>query len=204
MAQITTGIRSLLSSPIVYDIFQDLMGAKKVRLELVRKHIRPINGLRILDVGCGTARILDFLPIVDYHGFDLSQIYINQAEKRYGTRGKFHCAMLEQATVDGIEPFDVVVATGLLHHLDDVQAMKFLNLAHTALKLGGRLVTNDPCHDKLQHPVSRYLVNRDRGQNVRTPDEYHRLAKSVFPELHAHVKHWAFIPYTRCTMVCIK
>ena len=204
MSQITTGIRSVLSSPKVYDIFQDLMGAKKVRQELVSKHIRPKSGFRILDIGCGTARMLDYLPDVDYHGFDLSQTYIDEAVKRYGARGKFNCALLEQATVDDLEPFDVVIATGLLHHLDDDQALRLMQLAWSALKPGGRLVTNDPCFTENQNFISHFLVSRDRGQNVRTLREYPLLAASTFKSATADVRHWVFIPYTRCTMECIK
>lgn len=204
MSQITTGIRSVLSSPKVYDIFQDLMGAKKVRQELISKHIRPKQGLRILDIGCGTARILDHLPEVDYQGFDLSQIYIDEAIKRYGSRGKFNCAMLEQATLDNMEPFDVVIATGLLHHLNDEQSLRLMQLAWSALKPGGRLVTNDPCYTEKQNFISSFLVSRDRGQNVRKLSEYPLLAESTFKSTVANVRHWAFIPYTRCTMECTK
>ena len=204
MSQITTGIRSVLSSPKVYDIFQDLMGAKKVRRELVSKHIRPKSGYRILDIGCGTARMLDYLPDVDYHGFDLSQAYIDEAVKRYGARGTFNCAMLEQATVDNLEPFDVVIATGLLHHLDDEQSLQLMQLAWSALKPGGRLVTNDPCYTEKQNVISHFLVSRDRGQNVRTLREYPLLAESTFKSTTADIRHWAFIPYTRCTMECTK
>jgi SAM-dependent methyltransferase len=199
MSQITTGIRSVLSSPKVYDIFQDLMGAKKVRQELVSKHIRPKSGFRILDIGCGTARMLDYLPDVDYHGFD-----IDEAVKRYGARGKFNCAMLEQADLDDLEPFDVVIATGLLHHLNDEQSHKLMQLAWSALKPGGRLVTNDPCFTENQNFISHFLVSRDRGQNVRKLNEYPLLAKSTFQSISANVRHWAFIPYTRCTMECTK
>lgn len=204
MSQITTGIRSVLSSPKVYDAFQDLMGAEKVRRELVSKHIRPERGFRILDIGCGTARILDYLPQVDYHGFDLSQIYINEAKSRYGSRGHFNCALLEQAAVNDLGPFDVVIATGLLHHLDDEQSLKLMQLAWSALKPGGRLVTNDPCFTENQNMISHYLVSKDRGQNVRKLNEYPRLAESTFKGVIANVRHWAFIPYTRCSMECTK
>lgn len=204
MSQVTTGIRSILSSPKIYDAFQDLMGAKKVRLELVERYIRAERNMRILDIGCGTARILDYLPEVDYHGFDFSQTYINNAINRYGSRGKFNCALLDQTDINNLEPFDVVIATGLIHHLNDEQAIKLMKLANSALKLGGRFITNDPCFTENQNIISHILVSRDRGQNVRTPQEYCRLAELVFSDSSLNIKHSVFIPYTRCTMVCIK
>ena len=90
MTQITTGLRAVLSSPKVYDFLQMVMGAHSARWELVHEHVRPVSGCRILDVGCGTARILDYLPNVEYHGFDLSQRYIDDATQRYGARGHFN------------------------------------------------------------------------------------------------------------------
>ena len=204
MPQITTGIRAVLSSPKVYDFFQDLMGAKSVRLELVRDHIQPLSACRVLDIGCGTARILDFLPNVEYFGFDSSQRYIDDAVNRYGTRGHFKCALVEQAVIDHMEPFDVVMATGLLHHLDDEKVQGLMKLVHSALREGGQLITIDPCFAADQNAVSHFLVSRDRGQNVRDLAGYSSLAKSVFSNTAAIVRHRKWIPYTHCIMQCTK
>lgn len=204
MAQITSGIRAVLSNPKVYDLFQNLMGAHSVRQEFVSEHIRPLNGYRILDIGCGTARILDYLPDVEYHGFDLSRRYIDDATQRYGTRGHFKCALVEQTTLNEMEPFDIVLATGLLHHLGDEQVNALMGLAWSALKEGGRLITMDPCYATDQNVVSRFLVNRDRGLNVRDLAGYSSLAKTMFTNTAAIVKHRSWIPYTHCIMECTK
>lgn len=204
MAQFTTGIRSILSSPRVYDLFQDLMGARSGRRDFVREHVRPFAGCAILDIGCGTARILDYLPPVEYYGFDLSQRYIDEAKRRYGSRGRFHCALVERATLDRLESFDIVIAVGLLHHLGDGQAVELMKLAQSALRTGGRLTTIDPCYAKDQTAASRFLVSRDRGQNVRDLFGYSALANSVFSNVTAVVKHRAWIPYTHCIMECTK
>lgn len=204
MAQITTGLRAVLSSPCAYDFFQDIMGARSVRRELILKHIRPISGSRILDIGCGTARILDFLPDVEYHGFDLSRRYIDAAVRRYGSRGAFNCALVEQAILDHLEPFDIVMATGLLHHLNDEQSDGVMRLAHSALRAGGRMVTIDPCYVEDQNSASRYFVSRDRGQNVRNQESYAALAKPVFTNVEAFVQHRSWIPYTHCILECTK
>lgn len=204
MPQTTTGILAVLSSPGVYDYFQDIMGAQRIRKELVSEQIRPYSGCRILDIGCGTARILDYLPDVEYYGFDLSQRYIDDACQRYGARGHFNCALVEQAVLDEMEPFDIVMATGLLHHLGDVQVAALMKLAWSALKEGGRLVTIDPCYTTDQNVVSRFLVSHDRGLNVRDLAGYSSLAKAVFTNTKAIVKHRSWIPYTHCIMECTK
>ena len=73
MSQITHGIRSILSVPIVYSFFQNLMGANKAIAKLVSEIIKPKNGMNVLDIGCGPAEILDFLGNVNYWGFDISK-----------------------------------------------------------------------------------------------------------------------------------
>lgn len=204
MSQITTGIRAVLSSPKVYDFFQNIMGAHSIRQELVNEHIRPYIGCRILDIGCGTARILDYLPDVEYYGFDLSQRYIDDAKKSYGDRGHFNCALVEQTVLDNMEPFDIVMATGLLHHLVDEQVAALMKLAWSALREGGKLVTIDPCYAPDQNFVSQFLVSHDRGLNVRNLAGYSSLAHTMFTNTSAIVRHRSWIPYTHCIMECTK
>lgn len=204
MSQITTGLRAVLSSPKIYDFVQNVMGGRSIRLEFVRDYVRPFSGCRILDVGCGTARILDYLQNVEYCGFDLSQRYVNDAARRYGTRGSFNCTIVEQAVIDHMEPFDIVMATGLLHHLDDEHAVGLIRLALSALREGGRLVTIDPCFAIDQNAVSRFLVSHDRGQNVRSAEQYRGLVGSVFSQVKGQVRHRTWIPYTHWIMECQK
>ena len=204
MSEITTGLRSVLNNPKIYDLLQSVMGARFTRKQLVQKYIRPLDKCRILDIGCGTARILDYLPEVAYHGFDLSQRYIDDASRRYGARGFFSCTLLEQSIVDSLEPFDIVIATGVLHHLNDDKAVELIQLAHSALRNGGRLITIDPCYTNGQNLISRYLVSCDRGQNVRSDKQYPFLASTIFSQVNGDVKHRFFIPYTHWIMECQK
>ena len=76
MSETTHGLRAVLSNSKIYDLFQRIMGAKKGRTFFAERYIRAQNGDRVLDVGCGTAEIRDFLPAVEYYGFDPNPHYI--------------------------------------------------------------------------------------------------------------------------------
>ena len=146
MAQVTTGIRSILSHPRVYTTFQNIMGAESGRARVVRDYVRPFAGMRILDLGCGPAEILYSLPRdIAYVGYDMSADYIASARKKFAGRGTFHCRLLQQAEVATLEPFDLVMGIGVLHHLDDATARQFMAIAKAALEPGGRIYTIDPC-----------------------------------------------------------
>lgn len=199
----TSGLRSAFSSPRIYDGFQALMGAARVRRELVAEFIRPAAGMRVLDIGCGTAEILDFLPEgVDYCGFDISERYVDAASARFGARGQFRCGRLDARQVDSMPRFNVVLALGVLHHLDDGEARGLFELAGCALRTNGRVVTLDPCLAQGQNPIARFLIERDRGQNVRTAAAYRALAGSAFGTVRGHLRHRRWIPYTHWIMEC--
>lgn len=198
MTQITHGLRAILSSPSVYNLFQKIMGAHRSRLEFSRNYIKAQSGQRILDIGCGTAEILDYLPKVDYHGFDISKEYIASAKAKYGTRGDFNCSLFTPKEIDRRAKFDIVLAIGVLHHLDDNDARQMFSLAYDVLKDGGRFITIDPSYSAEQNFLSRYLVSLDRGQNVRDQAGYFKLVPELFSVINVKIKHRIWIPYTHC------
>lgn len=203
MSQITTGIHAILSHPAVYDAFQDFMGAKKGRSQMTADHIRPFSGMRILDLGCGTADILAYLPHdIAYVGYDMSAEYIDAAKKKFADRGTFHCRLLEEAEAAGLEKFDLVMGIGVLHHLDDAQAAQFMALAKSALKPDGRVLVRDPVYAAGQNPVARFLVSRDRGQHVRSQAGYEAIARAAFAHVEGWLTHKTWVPYTHWTMEC--
>jgi SAM-dependent methyltransferase len=202
MAQITTGVRALLSHPSIYNLFQTVMGARKGRTDFATRFVQAKAGDRIVDIGCGTGDLLAYLPDVQYVGYDISEDYIAAAKRRFGARGTFHCRLLTSSELDSMPPFDIALAVGLLHHLGDDEARNFIRMARRALTHGGRLITIDPCLADGQNPVARWLVKADRGQNVRDRDGYVSLTTDAFRSVRATVAHRSWIPYTHCIMVC--
>jgi 2-polyprenyl-3-methyl-5-hydroxy-6-metoxy-1,4-benzoquinol methylase len=203
LSQVTTGIRSVLSHPLVYGAFQNIMGAKRGRERFVRESVRPFPGMRILDLGCGPAEILGAMPDdVVYVGYDMSPDYIASAQQKFGSRGEFHCRLLEQTEVATLESFDLVMGIGVLHHLEEATAKQFMTIAKAALKQGGRILTLDPCFAPGQNPVARFLIARDRGQHVRNAEGYLALADGTGLNATGMVVHQAWIPYTHWIMEC--
>ena len=195
-AQVTTGIRSVLSLASVYRFAQRAIGAEAFRETLASEVLNVSEGDRILDIGCGTADILAHLPDVDYLGFDSSDRYVEAARERFGDRGRFVTAAPVDVD-DSLGDRTLVMAIGVLHHLDDETAHEALELAATALQPGGTFVSVDPTLTDDQHAVARFLIKRDRGQFVRTPEQMQHLVSDHFDEVGMEVRHDMLrTPYT--------
>jgi SAM-dependent methyltransferase len=195
-------MRALLEHPGVYSAFRWLVGRDTSRSVYAREHLRLEPGQRVLDLGCGPGDILEFLPPVQYIGYDISQEYIDRARSRFGHRGEFHCRAVED-DLPLIAGFDVVIAHGLLHHLNDGDAAKLFRVARRALKRGGRLVTFDGCYVAGQGVLARLLLSLDRGQYVRDSASYLALARAEFESVSVSVRHDLLrLPYTHIIMEC--
>jgi len=199
-----TGAYALLQSASIYQWFQASVYSSRAR-DCVVNQINAQPGDRVFDIGCGPGYILDMLPPVDYLGIDYSPDYIESARANYGTRGRFICAGVDDAHLgDEAGTFDVVVAKGVVHHLDDGLAASLFKLARRALKPGGHLTTLDPCFIEGQSWLARQVVSRDRGQFVRTVEAYRDLAANGFEKIETTVEHKLLrIPYTLLFMTCI-
>lgn len=207
MAQQTNGLKALLSMPWAYDGLQNLVGVKRQRQLLIAEHFSLFEGARVLDVGCGTGELYALLPkSISYVGIDLSASYIEQAKRRFGATAQFICADLSDFDFSGFAPFDRVIGTGILHHLDDLPAARLLQAASERLKPNGLLITVDPTLlDGPQSALARAVIRRDRGRNVRSPSEYVALAQPAFSNVQFKIRSDLLrIPYTHCVLECAK
>jgi len=191
--------RRLLAHPEIYRKFRHTVAGNSAA-RLVADFLKIESGQRVLDIGCGTADILDHIPHdIDYHGYDIEPGYIASARERYGHRASFAVRSVSPEAADGLGMFDVVIALGVLHHLSDPLAGALFATAVKVLRPVGRLVTLDGAYVKGQHPVARLLLAFDRGRHVRTPEAYLAIARQHFRDANATILHnLLVVPYTHC------
>lgn len=197
-------IRRVLGSSFAYRTFTRLIGARRLRKFYSGKHIRALDKMAVLDIGCGPGDILEYLPDVDYTGFDINGEYIEAAIRRFGNRGKFICADVNDIVKEK-KTYDIVLANGILHHLPDKEASRLMRLARSCLTPGGRFVSLDGCYKDGQSAIGRYLLQNDRGKYVRLQQGYKDLAKDVFSIVDTYIYDDLLrIPYVHIIMECAR
>jgi hypothetical protein len=100
---------------------------------------------------------------------------------------------------------DLVLMMGLLHHLPDEECVSLLRLAKSAMKKGGKLLAMDGCYRDGQPRIARCFLDWDRGEYIRAPESYVRIAQSVFDEVTPCLRDdLFFIPtYTNMVLRCV-
>ena len=200
MSQKTNKLYSLFSNTFVYLLSQKIMSGTSFRGGVVSKYITKSN-VNVLDIGCGPAEILDSLPDVKYFGYDISRIYINFAKKKYKKKGNFFCRKFTSKELKRLPKFDHVLLLGILHHLEDVEIKKLTSLVKKVLKKNGNIISVDPILDAKQNPIAKFIIKKDRGDNVRNKKEYLKNMKKNFKKIKSKIFHQKFIPYTWFVMI---
>lgn len=166
--------------PSIYSALRSAMGGDRYWRSLVHEVAQIKPGMRVLDVGCGPARVIKQLPAgVEYVGVDHNVRCIAQAQRRFAPPARFVVA--EAASVGRLgERFDVVFAMGILHHLCDLDCRAMLDGVARLLAPQGRLVTADVVEIPDASPSASWLLSRDRGDHVRDERGYGSLLNRSF------------------------
>ena len=179
------GLRRLLSLAPFYAGFQNAVGARRAREWFAARALQLPDGARVIDIGCGTADIVDLVPRgVAYAGFDPNAAYVERAARTYAGRPDtvFLHGTAEDAARDArFTGAALVMCLGVLHHLDDQEAAAVLAFARGALRPDGRLRAIEPAWLPAQGRLSKWIMSLDRGIGIRSAAEWHRLVSRAFP-----------------------
>jgi SAM-dependent methyltransferase len=154
---------------------------------------RPLDGLTVLDAGCGTGAQCEWLlhEGADVIGIDLSSVMIEEARARCGGRGQFHVADLAQPLDLAPNSLDGVTSSLVMHYLRDWQVP--LRSFAEALRPGGWVVlsSDHPCAPPLRSQRGSYfdteLVSDTwrKGEVTVTQHFWHRPLSDILGEFSA-------------------
>ena len=116
----------------------------KMMHKKVLKFISRKQGLKILDVSCGTGELLlllsNKLEKAELYGVDISRNMIRLAEKKIGEKARINCSDVESLQFKDAM-FDYVITTESFHHY--VNQEKALQEMKRVLKKNGKLIVAD-------------------------------------------------------------
>ena len=178
------GIHSLLRFNFIYNLVQTLLGSKHFRDIFMKEYVKPANGQKILDFGCGTGTLfeeLKHLKDLTYYGIEPNVRYVESCQNLYGN---FQNVYFINGSIDELnqipEKFDSIIVSAVLHHLKTEYWADIVKSLYLKLNEGGKLILLDIVYHPSQHLVSKFLISLDRGESVLNIDEYLKLIKGDY------------------------
>lgn len=174
-------IAKVFDNAQLYKLFQ--FGVIKPKTsEKIRDEVFKSVGVKsVLDFGCGVGHHSLEFAHSRYLGVEPLEGCVSKANRMFKAPNvKFIVG--DHLTLKSIpdSSFQVVIAIGVLHHIDNETFSDFVKEAYRILEPGGRLTTFDPVFHDNQSFTSKWVVSRDRGNWVRTTEDYLSPLKKVF------------------------
>ena len=168
-----------------FDIIANLFYSKEIK-ELIKREINPATGLNLLDAPCGTGTLFDICKPCNYTGIDIDKNRVLKAQDRYAG-GKFLVSDASNLPFPE-KKFDLILAAGLFHHVDDECSIKILSEFSRVLKPTGRIIVFEAIWPLHRYNIVGYLARKmDQGRFVRYCEGYENLFKKYF---HIQVRYF--------------
>lgn len=149
--------------------------------------VRPEH--RLLDAAAGTGQLREIAEPARYFAFDLDVRRVALAGASGGGTGSLVAADARRLCYRS-SSFDRVLASGLLHHVDDDGVRGILAEFHRVLAPGGRVVILDAIWPTRWWNVTGFIGRwMDEGRHVRFADAYRALFEPFFDVASFHNTH---------------
>lgn len=195
----------LLERTLVYKTFKNFVAPQKLVSKTIEEFLQVSAGSSVLDLGCGYGDIAPFYANrCTYLGIDSNESYIRAARLRNQENdAEFIVGDISDPDVLSRGPFDLVILTGVLHHLPNENVVTIAEASKKLVSLDGRFVAIEPVFSPDQRLSARLLIASDRGRYVRDVDGYMNLLKVGFENVDGAVVHGRLrIPYSHVVLTC--
>ena len=102
--------------------------------------VKPYIKGKVLDIGCGEAKAINYKEVTKYFGVDLDH-KCNELTKKYPL-GEFYSKNLENDTINLPEKVDLVLMVAFIEHIKNYENP--IKQSINNLKSGGRIVITTP------------------------------------------------------------
>ncbi len=195
----------LLGHTAVYKSFKNIVSPPKLVERTVDKYLQVHDGASVLDLGCGYGDMARFyVGRAKYVGIDSNQSYIAEARRRNADNdAEFIVGDISDPAVLDRGPYDLVMMTGVLHHLPSEHVRSIAEESTRLVAGDGRMVAIEPVFAPDQRLAARLIIASDRGRYVRDADGYIALLRVGFPVVQGTVVHGLLrIPYSHVVLEC--
>jgi hypothetical protein len=177
-------------------------------LSIARSSPNLTTTAKVLDWGCGAARVLQFLkaerPGWDIHGVDIDAVNIDWCKANIPSMATFQKTPLNPPTGYPDESFDLIYGLSVITHLEEATRNAWIKELARVIKKGGTCVlTYQSAFHLLQHGISPWAVPlcadlAVRGISDSLPDAalgadlsiYYKATYNTFANLCSAVSSW--------------
>ena len=172
-------LSTVLESPAVWAASRRALdatfGLYRRRVSLLRRWGVLDGAPSILDVGCGTGQYAAATS-GHYLGLDLAEPYVEYARRHNRNPALHEFRAADVATLEAERrTFDIVLMVDFLHHLSEESCATLLA---RAARLSRRYVISLEPVTEQSNPFGRWIIDRDRGEHMRSLSEYRELFRS--------------------------
>jgi cyclopropane fatty-acyl-phospholipid synthase-like methyltransferase len=195
----------LLGNTFVYKTFKNLVSPPRLVAKTIEEFLQVPDGSTVLDLGCGYGDIAHFYTNrCRYVGIDSNESYIKEAQRRNANSdAEFLVGDVSDSELRKRGPFDLVLMTGVLHHLPNEHVIDVVNGSKDLVSASGRFVAIEPVFSPDQRLSARLIIASDRGRFVRDKDGYLNLLRLGFEDVNGEVIHGRLrIPYSHVVLTC--
>lgn len=158
--------------PKLYDLIQIL--ATGGFLGKVSKELKFMNNQSIMDIGCGTGTLVEYIKPKDYLGVDLNPDFIHLAKKKYP---QYDFEVLNVVTREfPHRKFKYIFIMNVLHHLTNGQIIKMFGKIKKFRGFEEFIIVES----KPKNFTGRILGKFDAGSNFRDYDDLKKMIKKNF------------------------